>query len=208
MAKLCLFYGWGYEDRGGRRGDFYMNKKVVRIGMASGILLGTAIIVYAITSLFFTSSETSKLSKKTVFQFDLSTDMKVTEVGPGDSFDVKPVVYNDATEEMYVFIQVDMPEITNGLLYSFDADADWCLVSEDSGTVVYAYGSTEMTVLSPGDSTSALTERMTMAEMSNAEYAFIDDINITITGYAMGIEGVSVNPTEAWEQCKEIGNIP
>ena len=135
-----------------------MNKKAVKIGIASGILLGTAIIVYAITSLFFTSSETSKLSKKTVFQFNLSTDMKATEVGPGGSFDVKPVVYNDATEEMYIFIQVDMPTTVDGVLYSFDVDNEWIPVSDNDGTIIYAYGSAEMTALQPGDSTIALTE--------------------------------------------------
>lgn len=184
-----------------------MNKKVIRIGVASGILLGTTIIVYAITSLFFKSSETSKLSKKTVFQFDLTTDMASTEVGPGDSFDVKPVVYNDATEEMYVFIQVDIPTTVDGVLYSFDADNEWIPVSNNSGTIIYAYGITEMTALQLGESTSALTEQMTMDEISNAEYAAIDDINITITGYAIGTEDVSANPTEAWNQCRLIGNI-
>ena len=43
--------------------------------------------------------------------------------------------------------------------------------------------------------------------LSNAEYAAIDDINITITGYAIGTEGVSTNPTDAWNECKSIGNI-
>lgn len=184
-----------------------MKKKMVRTGVACGILLGTTIIVYAITSLFFTSSETSKLSKKTVFQFDLSTDMTATEVGPGDSFDVKPVIYSDATEEMYVFIEVDMPITADGMLYLFDADNEWIPVSDNDGTIIYAYAGSEMTALQPGDSTSALTEQMTMAEISNAEYATIDDINITITGYALGTEDVSANPTEAWEQCKLIGNI-
>ncbi|MGN0400202.1 MAG: hypothetical protein ACI4EO_08775 [Blautia sp.] len=112
-------------------------------------------IAYAITALFFSSSETSNFSKKTVFQFDLSTDMSATEVGPGDSLDVKPVVYNDATEEMYVFIQVDMPTTADGALYSFD----------------------------------------------------VDDINITITGYAIGTEDVSTYPEYAWNECKTIGNI-
>ena len=55
-----------------------MNKKAVRIGVACGILLGATMIVYAITSLFFTNSETSKLNKKTVFQFNLTTDMSAT----------------------------------------------------------------------------------------------------------------------------------
>ena len=95
----------------------------------------------------------------------------------------------------------------DGALYSFDADDEWCFLSEDGGTVVYAYGSAEMTALSPGETTSALTSRMTMSEISNAEYAAIDDINVTITGYAIGIEGVSTNPTDAWNECKAIGNI-
>ena len=184
-----------------------MNKKAVRIGVACGILLGATMIVYAITSLFFTNSDTSKLNKKTVFQFNLTTDMSATEVGPGDSFDVKPVVYSDATEEMYVFIQVDMPTTVDGALFLFDTDNDWCVVCEDSGKVVYAYGDTEMTVLCPGESTSALTNQMTMRSISIAEYAAIDDINVTITGYAIGIEGVSTNPTDAWNECKAIGNI-
>ena len=64
-----------------------------------------------------------------------------------------------------------------------------------------------MTALQPGESTSALTEQMTMDEISNAEYAAIDDINITITGYAIGTENMSTNPIESWNQCMEIGNI-
>ncbi len=164
-------------------------------------------IVCAITSLFFTGSETSKLSKKTVFQFNLTTDMTATEVGPCDSFDVKPVVYNDATEEMYVFIRVDMPTTADGALYSFAVDDEWTLVESCNDTVVYAYGDTEMTLLSPGESTIALTNQMTMKSISNAEYAAIDDINITITGYAIGIEDVSTNPKDAWNECKIIGDI-
>ena len=46
-----------------------------------------------------------------------------------------------------------------------------------------------------------------MGEISNAEYASIDDINITITGYAIGTEDVATDPVEAWEQCKAIENI-
>ena len=133
--------------------------------------------------------------------------MTVTEVGPGDSFYVKPLVYNDATEEMYAFIQVDLPTKEGNAIYSFYVSDEWCVVSEDGGSKVYAYESAEMTALSPGESTSALTSRMTMSEISNAEYAAIDDINITITGYAIGTEDVSTNPTEAWKQCKLIGNI-
>lgn len=48
---------------------------------------------------------------------------------------------------------------------------------------------------------------MTMKSITNAEYSAIDDINITITGYAMGTEGMSSIPTDAWNECKTIGNI-
>ena len=48
---------------------------------------------------------------------------------------------------------------------------------------------------------------MTMSSITNAEYAAIDDINITITSYGVGIEGVSTVPSEAWNECKAIGGI-
>ena len=57
-----------------------MKRILSKIGIAIGVLFGTTIIVYAITSLFFTDSETSNFSKKTVFQFDLTTAMAGTEV--------------------------------------------------------------------------------------------------------------------------------
>ena len=59
----------------------------------------------------------------------------------------------------------------------------------------------------PGESTIALTNQMTMQSIPNAEYAAVDNINITITGYAIGTEDVSTNPTDAWNECKTIGNI-
>ena len=184
-----------------------MNKKLVKAVIVCGVLVLTTVIAYAITTLFFTKSVSSQLSKKMVFQFDLETDMTATEVGPGESFDVKPVVTSDATEAMYVFIQVDMPETFDGALYTFEVHPDWIPVGDSDGRVVYAYAGSEMTPLQPGDSTSALTEQMTMKSISNAEYAGVDDINISITGYAIGTEDVSADPQEAWEQCKAIGEI-
>ena len=56
-------------------------------------------------------------------------------------------------------------------------------------------------------STCVLTSQMAMKSISNAEYAAIDDINITITGYAIGTEDVPMIPTETWNVCKVIGEI-
>lgn len=181
--------------------------------------MATAIVICAITSLFFTSSKSSKFSKEQIFQFDLDTGLSSGEIGPGDSFSVSPVIYNDATEEMYVFLEIQMPDYTSdntdsslsdSLLYPYDVNGEWTLVESSergNGIVVYAYGSANMTALQPGESTSALTEQMTMRSITNAEYAAIDDINIIITGYAMGTEGMSTNSADAWNECRTIGTI-
>ena len=192
-----------------------MKKRIITIGLWTGIFVATVIVVYAITNLFFTKSQTSEFSKKQIFQFDLDTGISSSEIGPGDSFSVSPVIFNDATEEMYVFVEIQMPEYTDSSLpesgdshlYTFEVNEEWTLVESSSETVVYAYANADMTALQPGESTSALTTQMTMKSITNAEYAAIDDINITITGYAMGTEGMSTIPADAWNECKTIGNI-
>ena len=132
------------------------------------------------------------------------------EIGPGDSFSASPVIYNNSTEEMYVFIEMKMPYSFNELeefFYDFDFCEDWILVESKEGAIIYAYANSEMFVLQPGESTTPLTTEMSMKQISYEEYAFIDDINFTITDYAIGIDEVSTNPIEAWNICKLIGNM-
>lgn len=129
------------------------------------------------------------------------------EVGPGDSIDISPVIFNDATEEMYVFIKIQMPEWDKSPLYTFEVDENWSLIESNEGTLIYAYGSPYMIILNPGESTSALTTQMTMCSISNADYSAIDDINVSIMGYAIGIEDVDPSPSNAWSVCKQLGNI-
>ena len=183
-----------------------MNKKAAKAGIACGIFFGAAIVAYAITNLFVTKSEKSNFTKKQMFQIELDTGLNSGEIGPGDSFPANPVICNDATEDMFVFIRVDMPFVDGSTLYTFEGDRGWTQVESDGGVVVYAYtdGSECMTVLTPGESTTALTEQMTMRSITNAEYAGIDDINITLTGYAIGVENVPTVPEEAWVYCKSI----
>ena len=64
-----------------------------------------------------------------------------------------------------------------------------------------------MYVLTPEEATIPLFEMMTMKSMSNAEYASIEDINGTFTGYVIDTEDISVDPIEVWNICKELGNI-
>lgn len=184
-----------------------MKKKIITFGVWTGMLMATVIVAYAITNLFYSQTTTTEFSKKVIFQFDLDIGMSTGEVGPGDSILVNPIVTNSATEEMYVFLKIQMPEWDGSPLYTFQADDQWVLIESANGTAVYAYGNPEMMILNPGESTSALTNQMVMRSISNAEYAAIDDINITVTCYAIGTEGVATNPADAWNECKTIGNI-
>lgn len=165
------------------------------------------IVSYAITKRFTTKSENLQINHKDIFEIKLENGYQKTTVGPGDSFTVNTVISNDATEEMYVFVVVEQPTCNSESLYTYVVNTDYKCVYNTADKQVYAYAASEMTVLYTGESTSALTTKMTMRSITNAEYAGIDDLNVRVTGYAIGIEGVSTVPAEAWEQCKAIGNI-
>ena len=184
-------------------------KKIMKIAVMIGLLVIGGAGVYAMTRYYLAKSVKSEFTKKHIFTFDLSTGLTPEEIGPGDSFRVNPTVHNDATEEMYVFLSFDMPLVSETVLYSYEIDNDsWIMVEEAGGTVVYAYASNGIMIpLSLGDTTPALTDQMSMINISNADYAAIDDINFTITGYGIGTEEVTTDPNEAWVYCKEIGEL-
>ena len=78
------------------------------------------------------------------------------------------------------------------------------MVEEDTEHSVYAYGADELTELFPGEETVGLTDQMTMEDISNADFASIDDINITITGFGIDTNGTTTDPESVWEECKGI----
>lgn len=173
-------------------------KNIAKAGIALGLFLGAALVTYALTSFFTKKDFFLTPQKKPIFEIVVSGGEQPGEIGPGDSFSTSPTVYNDATEEMYVFIAV-----SDGGLYEFVVGDSWVKVEDG----VYAYGGEEMTTLAPGETTKPLTSEMKMREISRAEFAELSDISIKITGYAIGTEGVGSSPQEAWEVCKSIGNI-
>ena len=176
-----------------------------------GILVMLALTTVAIAAIiFFTSqSEKSQNTKGDIFRINLSTGMTSTEVLPGDSFFCSPVVTNDATKEMYVFVAVDHPSLENESIYEYIVGDDWVLVENTAERQVYAYGSSAaLTTLALAESTSPMTTQMTMKNISSADYAGIDDINVMITGYAVGTAEVSdIDPSSAWLECKQKYNV-
>lgn len=128
-------------------------------------------------------------------------------MAPGDSFNFNVAITNDATEEMYVFLVVEQPVCNGQSLYTYSVNSNYSAVYNTPEKQVYAYAGDEMIPIQPGERTDALTTQMTMKNISNAEYANIVDLNVTVTGYAIGTEDISTVPNEAWNLCKVIGDI-
>lgn len=175
--------------------------------VVSGLFMFLGVVAFAASVLFFTQNRTTDYSKKTIFQSDMSIGASSIEVAPGDSVAFAPYVHNDATEEMYAFLKITMPVVEGDNLYEFAVGDKWMEVESNAGVMVYAYVDSEsnMCVLNLDETTPTLTTQITMRSISNALYAGIDDINVSVDSYVIGIDGVSSVPQEAWTQCKAAG---
>lgn len=185
-------------------------RKILKTLMVIGLLIAGSVAVYALANHFLMTSQKSNFTKKDIFEFNLSTELAGGEIGPNDSFEFAPKIYNDATEEMYVFISIEMPLVSGNAIYSYEIDNQYWVevgseVEGEDGTFVYAYATEDgMVPLNPGEESIPLTQQMSMISMENYEYAQIDDINFTVTGYAISIEDLDPDPSSAWNICKEI----
>lgn len=162
------------------------------------LLLALSAVAYAITALFYKSpTQTSDYTPGVYFEFDISDAFTESgEVGPGQSMSINPVISSNASVDMYCFIKVEMPTFGEGGLYTLTPGSGWSMqtsgVQGDRWVGVYRYDS----VLTPGNSTRALSSALTMVEMGMAEYVEIDDLNVSMTGYACGTEDLELE--NAW----------
>ena len=166
-------------------------------------LLFAIIGVGAITRLFTTASARSSFRKKTYFQIVFRAVFPDADVGPGETVAVNPVIISDSTENMFVFMAVEMDSIDGSPIYEYDVDDSWTLINDDE-YLVYGYGtSNELTMIGPGDSTTPLTSRLTLKNISIPEYAFVSSIDVTFNVYAIASDDLSSDPGEAWTVAKE-----
>lgn len=177
-------------------------KRSTAVLMVIMLLATTTVVAYAITTLFFKGeSQTSDYSKKTYFEITSSEFFTASgEIGLGESMSINPVITSDAIENMYVFIRVEMPAYTDTGLYSMNINDGWSVeeygVEGEQYIAVYRYDK----VLEPGESTSPLSNSLAMVDMSVADYAALDNINVTMTGYACGADDMDME--SAWDAIK------
>ena len=141
----------------------------------------------------------------------------VTDVDPGEDFDIQPWIDNGRSGEVYVFMEVDVPKITIGnkhiVLFTFDTSEYWYLMKSEDGDdylkLYYAYGTPgnmgnqytpTLTELGGHDSTEPL---MTKATFSRMNPESDDKLTLIIKAYAVTnevyeIDGIG-SPEDVWD---------
>ena len=127
-----------------------LNTTMHLIGGSIGRILGTAIVVFAISVLF--SMVTARLpNTKGVIEFKIKIDSleeQATAVVPGTEQGISTTITNDSGQQMYMFVRIDCGTYGDGEnIYSFvpdsgDDDCGWRVidgVAEKTGQIVLAW---------------------------------------------------------------------
>ena len=179
-----------------------MKKHLTTILLTLVILMATAVVAYAVINYITMGTQRSSFTKKEYFEIECSEIFSASyEVGPGVEVTINPSITSESSVDMYVFIRVEMPRYNNTGLYELNVDASWSLVesgeSNDLWVEVYRYDSE----LKPDQSTTVLANKLTMKNMTLAEFAEIGDIDVSMTGFACRVSDV-VSIEDAWDYIK------
>lgn len=169
-----------------------MKKRLTTLLITLALLMTTTVIAYALVTYITTKTQTSSFTKKEYFEMSGSEIFSASsEVGPGETVTINPVITSESSVDMYVFIRVEMPMYSGGGLYDLNVDAGWSMVEsevvDNKWVEVYRYDSE----LKPEQSTTVLANKLTMKNMTLAEFAEISDIDVSVTGFACRVSDVA-----------------
>ena len=179
-----------------------MKKSLTTILITLALLMTTTVVAYALVTYITTKTQTSSFTKKEYFEMSGSEVFTASsEVGPGDAVTINPTITSESSVDMYVFIRVEMPGYNSGGLYDLTVNDGWSLVEnevvDDKWVEVYRYD----TELKPDQSTTVLSNTITMVNMTLAEFAEIEEIDVSMTGFACRTADVA-GIDEAWDYIK------
>jgi len=179
-----------------------MKKRLTTILITLALLMTTTVVAYALVTYITTKTQTSSFNKKEYFEMSGSEIFSASsEVGPGETVSINPTITSMSSVDMYVFIRVEMPRYSSGGLYDLIVNDGWSMVesSESNGTwvEVYQYDSE----LKPDQSTTVLANKLTMVDMTLAEFAEIEEIDASMTGFACRVADVA-GIDGAWDYIK------
>lgn len=179
-----------------------MKKRLATILITLALLMTTTVVAYALVTYISTKTQTSSFTKKEYFEMSGSEIFAASsEVGPGEKVSINPMITSMSSVDMYAFIRVEMPRYSSGGLYDLTVNDGWSLVErgESNGTwvEVYRYDSE----LKPDQSTTVLANKLTMVNITMAEFAEIEEIDVSMTGFACRVADVA-GIDEAWDYIK------
>ena len=179
-----------------------MKKRLTTILITLALLMTTTVVAYALVTYITTKTQTSSFNKKEYFEMSGSEIFDETsEVGPRDTVTINPTITSMSSVDMYVFIRMEMPVFNDAGLYELNVDASWSLVEsevvDNKWVEVYRYDSE----LKPDQSTTVLSNTITMKNMTLAEFAEIEEIDVSMTGFACRVADVA-GIDEAWDYIK------
>lgn len=179
-----------------------MKRRLTTILITLALLMTTTVVAYALVTYITTKTQTSSFIKKEYFEmFGSEIFVKSSEVGPGDTVSINPTITSESFVDMFAFIRVEIPMYDGGGLYDLTVNDGWRLVEsgESNGTRVEVYRYDD--VLTPDQSTTVLADKLTMKNMTLAEFAEISDVNVSMTGFACRVSDVA-GIDEAWDYIK------
>ena len=162
-----------------------MKKRLSTILITLALLMTTTVVAYALVTYITTMTQSSSFTKKEYFEMSGSEIFsELSEVGPRDTVTINPTIASMSSVDMYVFIRVEMPVFNDAGLYELNVDTGWSMVEigESNGTWVEVYWYD--TELKPDQSTTVLANKLTMVNMTLAEFAEIEEIDVSMTSFA------------------------
>ena len=179
-----------------------MKKRLTTIFITLALLMTTTVVAYALVTYITTMTQTSSFTKKEYFEMSGSEIFSESStVGPRDTVTINPTITSMSSVDMYVFIRVEMPCYSSGGLYDLTVNDGGSLIEsevvDNKWIEVYRYDSE----LKPDQSTTVLSNTITMVNMTLAEFAEISDIDVSMTGFACRVADVA-GIDEAWDYIK------
>ena len=181
------------------------------LSISGGVSLLTLLVVGTTTALLTDKEQSEHMFTVSAETVDIELSVTgitgdSTEIVPGESFDIKPIITNAGTGSALVFLEMDVPKIGDTPIFTYTADESaWELVStgteDDYYKAIYSYGS--MTVLDAGEDTADHP----LIEAADFETIRTDtdlECTLIIKAYAvtdMGFDGEpgGLEPADVWE---------
>lgn len=184
-----------------------IKQKASFVGTVFGCFLGCCLIAYAASSLFTHDSFTINNTKGSVFSMDLTGELEGIEVVPGTEQSVAPSIQNTGTEPMYVFVRFDVGTTASGFnVYSFtpDENSGWTQVGNESGSLLFVYGSNDSLVAVNSQNAADLSGTLTCIA-TGSDFVMLEDVSVKVTGCAIESEGEDGNAAEVYQDYINLG---